>query len=120
VKEQLEQIVLQMYRSGLDYSKAVREFQRMFLATALREANANQVKARNKTGHPSEHLATPNSRVGIGHQDTGWSPPPPSERARSCRTEERKRNALDNSTITLIALGESELFQERCSARFCQ
>ena len=50
MKEQLEQIVLQMYRSGLDYSKAVREFQRMFLATALREANANQVKAATKLG----------------------------------------------------------------------
>jgi len=45
VKEKLEQLVLQMHRSGLRYSEAVREFQRSFLATALREQNANQVKA---------------------------------------------------------------------------
>ena len=39
-----------MYRIGLQYSEAVREFQRMFLATVLREANANQVKAAKKLG----------------------------------------------------------------------
>jgi len=50
VKQELEQIVLQMYRSGLQYSAAVREFQKTFLATALREANANQVRAAKKLG----------------------------------------------------------------------
>lgn len=50
VKEQLEQIVLQMYRSGLQYSVAVRQFQRTFLATVLRELNANQVRAAKKLG----------------------------------------------------------------------
>jgi len=50
VKEHLEQLVLQMYRSGLQYSEAVREFQRMFLATVLREVSANQVKAARKLG----------------------------------------------------------------------
>jgi len=50
VKEELEQIALQMYRSGLQYSGAVREFQKMFLATVLRETNANQVRAAKKLG----------------------------------------------------------------------
>jgi Fis family transcriptional regulator, factor for inversion stimulation protein len=50
VKEELEQIVLQMYRSGLQYSGAVREFQKTFLATVLREANGNQVRAARKLG----------------------------------------------------------------------
>jgi Fis family transcriptional regulator, factor for inversion stimulation protein len=50
MKEELEQIVLQMYRSGLQYSGAVREFQKTFLATVLREANANQVRAAKKLG----------------------------------------------------------------------
>ena len=50
MKEELEDIVLQIYRSGLRYSEAVREFQRMFLATALRETNANQVRAAKKLG----------------------------------------------------------------------
>lgn len=42
MKEELEQVVLQMYRGGLQYSGAVREFKKTFLATVLREANANQ------------------------------------------------------------------------------
>ena len=50
MKEALEQIALQMYRSGLQYSEAVREFQKTFLATVLREANANQVRAAKKLG----------------------------------------------------------------------
>ena len=50
MKEDLEQIVLQMYRSGLQYSGAVREFQKRFLATVLRETNANQVRAAKKLG----------------------------------------------------------------------
>lgn len=50
MKEALEQIVLQMYRSSLQYSAAVREFQKTFLATVLREANANQVRAAKKLG----------------------------------------------------------------------
>ena len=50
MKEELEQIALQMYRSGLQYSGAVREFQKMFLATVLRETNANQVRAAKKLG----------------------------------------------------------------------
>ena len=50
VKEELEQIVWQMYKSGLQYSAAVREFQKTFLATVLRELNANQVRAPKKRG----------------------------------------------------------------------
>jgi DNA-binding NtrC family response regulator len=45
VKEQLEKLVLQMYKNGVRYSEAVREFQKAFLVTVLREHNANQVKA---------------------------------------------------------------------------
>ena len=50
MKEELEQIVMQMYRSGLQYSGAVREFQKTFLATVLREVNANQVRAAKELG----------------------------------------------------------------------
>ena len=50
MKEELEQIVLEMYRSGLPYSEAVREFHKMFLTTVLREENANQVKAAKRLG----------------------------------------------------------------------
>jgi len=45
VQEQLKQLTLEMYRQGIRYPMAVREFQKVFLATVLRENNANQVRA---------------------------------------------------------------------------
>jgi DNA-binding protein Fis len=45
VKEQLEQLALQMHRNGMGYSDAVREFQKAFLRIVLRAQNGNQVKA---------------------------------------------------------------------------
>ena len=50
MKEQLDRLTLQMYRDGMRYSEAVREFERTFLATVLRDQNANQVKAAKKLG----------------------------------------------------------------------
>lgn len=50
VKEQLERLVWQMYKGGIRYSEAVREFERTFLATVLREHNANQVRAATQLG----------------------------------------------------------------------
>lgn len=48
MKEQLETLTLQMYRAGIRYSEAVREFQKTFLSVVLRDNNANQVKAAEK------------------------------------------------------------------------
>ena len=50
MKEQLEKLVLQMYRSGIRYSEAVREFQSAFILTVLQEHKANQVRAAQKLG----------------------------------------------------------------------
>jgi DNA-binding NtrC family response regulator len=50
VKQELERLILQMYRNGLRYSDAVREFQRTFLATVLRDENANQLRAAKRLG----------------------------------------------------------------------
>jgi len=50
VKEQLEKLVLQMYRSGILYSEAVQEFQKVFLMAVLRDMNGNQVRAALKLG----------------------------------------------------------------------
>ena len=48
MKEQLEKLTLKMYRGGLRYSEAVREFQKTFLSVVLRDQDANQVKAAQK------------------------------------------------------------------------
>jgi Fis family transcriptional regulator, factor for inversion stimulation protein len=48
MKVQLENLVLHMYKSGLRYSEAVREFQKAFILTVLQENNGNQVMAARK------------------------------------------------------------------------
>ena len=50
MKEQLEKLVLQMYRSGTPYSEAVREFQKAFITAVLRDMNGNQVRAARQLG----------------------------------------------------------------------
>ena len=50
MKEQLERLVLQMYRSGTPFAEALREFQKAFIITVLRDQNGNQVKAAGKLG----------------------------------------------------------------------
>ena len=41
----LDAVVLHMYRAGISYAEAVREFKRQFVLTALRDANWNESKA---------------------------------------------------------------------------
>ena len=48
MKAQLENLVLDMYKSGLRYSEAVGEFQKAFILTVLQENNGNQVRAARK------------------------------------------------------------------------
>jgi Fis family transcriptional regulator len=50
MKEQLESVVLQMYRAGVSCSEAVREFQKAFILTVLKDQRGNQCKAAEKLG----------------------------------------------------------------------
>jgi Fis family transcriptional regulator, factor for inversion stimulation protein len=50
MKEQLESVVLQMYRAGVGCSEAVREFQRAFILTVLKDQRGNQCKAAERLG----------------------------------------------------------------------
>jgi Fis family transcriptional regulator len=45
VKELLESVVLQMYRAGLCCPEAVREFQKVFILTVLKDQRGNQCRA---------------------------------------------------------------------------
>jgi Fis family transcriptional regulator, factor for inversion stimulation protein len=45
VKDQLEALILQMYRSNILYSEAVREFKKRFIVTVLEGNRGNQCKA---------------------------------------------------------------------------
>lgn len=50
MKDQLEALIMQMYKSGILYSEAVREFKKRFILTVLEENNGNQCKAARQLG----------------------------------------------------------------------
>lgn len=50
MKDQLEALVMQMYKSGILYSEAVREFKKRFILTVLQETQGNQCKAARQLG----------------------------------------------------------------------
>ncbi len=55
MKDQLESLVVQMYKSGILYSEAVREFKKRFIFTVLQENQGNQCKAARAVGHASQY-----------------------------------------------------------------
>jgi DNA-binding NtrC family response regulator len=50
VKDQLEALVTQMFRSGIMYAEAVREFKKRFIMAVLQEHHGNQCKAARALG----------------------------------------------------------------------
>ena len=50
MKDQLEALVHQMYKSNILYSEAVREFKKRFIATVLEENKGNQCRAARQLG----------------------------------------------------------------------
>ncbi len=50
MKDQLEALILQMYKSNILYSEAVREFKKRFIVTVLEENRGNQCKAARQLG----------------------------------------------------------------------
>ena len=50
MKDQLEALVMQMYKSNILYSEAVREFKKRFILTVLEENKGNQCRAARALG----------------------------------------------------------------------
>jgi hypothetical protein len=50
MKDKLDSLVLQMYKAGMRCSEAVREFQKTFILTVLKDRRGNQSKAAEKLG----------------------------------------------------------------------
>lgn len=50
VKDQLEALIMQMYRSNILYEEGVREFKKRFVLTVLQEHNGNQCRAARELG----------------------------------------------------------------------
>ena len=50
MKDQLEALIMQMYKSNILYSEAVREFKKRFILTVLQENKGNQCKTATQLG----------------------------------------------------------------------
>jgi len=50
VKDQLEALILQMYKSNILYSEGMREFKKRFILTVLQENKGNQCRAARELG----------------------------------------------------------------------
>lgn len=88
MKEQLENVVLQMYRAGLRCSEAVREFQKAFILTVLKDQRGNQCRAAATLGIHRNTLRRTIRELDIDVAPTrpaGSRRPPQSERPMSVR-----------------------------------
>src|SRR5437588_10214269 len=80
VKDQLEALVQQMYKSNILYSEAVREFKKRFIATVLDENKGNQCRAARQLGMHRNTLSRTISELKIDvreFSDGAKRPPPP-------------------------------------------
>ena len=78
MKDQLEALVQQMYKSNILYSEAVREFKRRFIATVLEENKGNQCRAARQLGMHRNTLSRTISELRIDvrqFRDGGKRPP---------------------------------------------
>ena len=50
MKDQLEALILQMYKSNILYDEGVREFKKRFILTVLQENKGNQCRAARELG----------------------------------------------------------------------
>jgi Fis family transcriptional regulator len=82
VKDQLEALVQQMYKSNILYSEAVREFKRRFITTVLEENSGNQCRAARELGMHRNTLSRTVSELKINVREfrEGGKRPPKSAR----------------------------------------
>src|ERR1700688_1523677 len=82
VKDQLEALVMQMYKSNILYSEAVREFKKRFILTVLQENKGNQCRAARQLGMHRNTLSRTISelRIDVRQLRAGIKRPPRSAR----------------------------------------
>jgi len=82
VKDQLEALVMQMYKSNILYSEAVREFKKRFIVTVLQENQGNQCRAARQLGMHRNTLSRTISdlKIDVGQLRAGAKRPPRSAR----------------------------------------
>lgn len=82
MKDQLEALVMQMYKSNILYSEAVREFKKRFILTVLQEQKGNQCRAARELGMHRNTLSRTISELKIDMRQLrdGMRRPPRSAR----------------------------------------
>lgn len=82
MRDQLEALILQMYKSNILYSEAVREFKKRFILTVLEENRGNQCKAARELGMHRNTLSRTMQELKIDVRPlrTGVKRPPRSAR----------------------------------------
>jgi DNA-binding NtrC family response regulator len=82
VKDQLEALILQMYRSNILYAEAVREFKKRFILTVLLENKGNQCRAARELGMHRNTLSRTLSelKIDVRQLREGTKRPPRSAR----------------------------------------
>jgi DNA-binding protein Fis len=82
VRDQLEALILQMYKTNILYSEAVREFKKRFILTVLQENNGNQCRAARQLGMHRNTLSRTISelKIDIRQLRAGVKRPPRSAR----------------------------------------
>jgi Fis family transcriptional regulator len=78
VKDQLEALILQMYKSGITYSEAVCEFKKRFILTVLQDSKGNQCKAARQLGMHRNTLSRTIAELKLNAKElrTGTRRPP--------------------------------------------
>jgi DNA-binding NtrC family response regulator len=89
VKDQLEALIMQMYRSGILYNEAVREFKKKFILAVLQENKGNQCKAARQLGMHRNTLSRTIVELGLDIKSLRGGRRPP----RSARPYLEKRAA---------------------------
>ena len=82
MRDQLEALVLQMYKSNILYDEGVREFKKRFILTVLQENKGNQCRAARELGMHRNTLSRTIAELEIDPAQirTGLKRPPRSER----------------------------------------
>ena len=85
MREQLETLIMQMYKSNILYSEAVREFKKRFILTVLEENHGNQCRAARELGMHRNTLSRTISELKIDLRQlrNGAKRPPRSARLAS-------------------------------------
>lgn len=95
MKDQLEALVFQMYKSNILYSEAVREFKKRFIITVLEENRGNQCKAARQLGMHRNTLSRTMQELKIDVRPLRGGAKRPPRSARPV-TLERKQGMLNH------------------------